>query len=76
MGKLGDTPFFEVFPILDGFFDVFPLRRFGPPKEEEEDERLIFFHRSRSGSLGHNQSLVRKFHRDSVWGGGWLSAGT
>ncbi len=42
MGKLGGTPFFEIFPELDSFVEVFPLRRFGASKEEE-DKRLVFF---------------------------------
>jgi hypothetical protein len=42
MGKLAGTPFLEVFPVFGGFLNIFPLRRFGTPKEEE-DERLIFF---------------------------------
>lgn len=39
---LGGASFFEVVPVLDRFFDVFPLRSFRLPKEEE-DVGPVFF---------------------------------
>ena len=47
----------EVLPVLAGFFNVFPLRRFGV-SNEEEDKRFIFFPAVDPVAWGYSQSLV------------------